>query len=334
MNKETFKILLIEDDPGDADLLMEILVSPYSGYEIVWRKSLKSATDSLSEDFFDVALLDLGLPESQGLDSLRKFLERSWRLPVVVLTGNDDESIAIEAVKAGVQDYIVKNDLNEKVISKSIRYALERRRLITRLEDSETKYRNIVETAREGIWTLDQNGLLTFVNSEMARMLDYTVEEMQGSSFLKFMDKEWAGRAKSNFAKRKLGVSERYEFKFKRKDQSEIWAIVSTNPILSQNGDFLGALEMVTDITDIKRMETERENLIRELKSALQQVKTLRGLLPVCANCKKVRDDEGYWQALDKYITDHSEAQVSHSICPDCLVKLYPEYYPEDEDQI
>ena len=74
-----------------------------------------------------------------------------------------------------------------------------------------------------------------------------------------------------------------------------------------------------------KEVEKEREKLIGELQDALAQVKTLRGLLPICANCKKIRDEKGYWNQIESYISQHSEADFSHGICPDCLKKLYPE---------
>lgn len=74
-----------------------------------------------------------------------------------------------------------------------------------------------------------------------------------------------------------------------------------------------------------KKLEKEKEELITELKQALTEIKTLRGFLPICAHCKKIRDDDGYWQQLEKYIQDHSDARFSHGICPDCIAKHYPE---------
>jgi DNA-binding NtrC family response regulator len=75
-----------------------------------------------------------------------------------------------------------------------------------------------------------------------------------------------------------------------------------------------------------KRAQQERERLISELREALAKVKKLSGLLPMCASCKKIRDDKGYWNQLEAYISDHSEADFSHGICPECAKKLYPEY--------
>lgn len=91
-----------------------------------------------------------------------------------------------------------------------------------------------------------------------------------------------------------------------------------------------GKLIMLRDITDRKQLETEREELIETLQETLGQVKTLKGLLPICANCKKIRDDQGYWQKIEVYIHEHTEADFSHGICPDCRKKLYPELYGDD----
>jgi PAS domain-containing protein len=86
------------------------------------------------------------------------------------------------------------------------------------------------------------------------------------------------------------------------------------------------AVVTINNITGNKRKENEREKLVHELQDALGNVKTLRGLLPICASCKRIRDDKGYWNQIEAYIRDHSEAEFSHGICPECNRKLYPEF--------
>jgi DNA-binding response OmpR family regulator len=81
------------------------------------------------------------------------------------------------------------------------------------------------------------------------------------------------------------------------------------------------------EIAERKRAEAEREQLIVELQAALANIKTLRGLLPICASCKQIRDDRGYWTEVEVYIRDHAEVEFSHGLCPDCAKKLYPEYF-------
>lgn len=86
-------------------------------------------------------------------------------------------------------------------------------------------------------------------------------------------------------------------------------------------------LQIVLDIALYKhRTESELRRLLAELRSAMDQVKQLQGMLPICAECKSIRDDKGYWNAVEKYIQEHSEARFSHGICPDCARKLYPEF--------
>ena len=82
-------------------------------------------------------------------------------------------------------------------------------------------------------------------------------------------------------------------------------------------------LVTLRDASERVHAEQEREKLIRELQQAMDNIKTLKGLLPICAHCKKIRDDEGYWRKLEEYFTDHSEAQFSHGICPECVEKYY-----------
>ena len=98
-------------------------------------------------------------------------------------------------------------------------------------------------------------------------------------------------------------------------------------PIFDSEGNVSQMIESSLDITERKRAEEEREKLIQELQDALGKVKRLSGLLPICSSCKKIRDDNGYWNQIEAYIRDRSEAEFSHSICPECRKKLYPELY-------
>jgi len=82
-------------------------------------------------------------------------------------------------------------------------------------------------------------------------------------------------------------------------------------------------LGIITDITENKKKEAQRETLISNLEDAIKHIKQLSGLLPICSSCKKIRDDKGYWKQIENYIEDHSEALFSHSICPDCSNELY-----------
>jgi PAS domain S-box-containing protein len=123
------------------------------------------------------------------------------------------------------------------------------------LRESEEKYRCIVETADEGIWTIDAEGKTTFVNQKMADMLACTGEEMLGQSLFAFMDAEGVAIAEDNLNRRREGISEKHDFKFLRRDGRDLWAMVSTNSLSDKEGRYVGALAMVADITDRKQTE-------------------------------------------------------------------------------
>ena len=106
-------------------------------------------------------------------------------------------------------------------------------------------------------------------------------------------------------------------------------AIVS--PLIIDD-QILGTIGYIEDVSERIRREKELQNTIDELQQTLNQVKILRGMLPICANCKKIRDDKGYWNQIEAYITEHSEAVFSHGICPECMAKLYPEFM-DDYDE-
>ncbi len=101
--------------------------------------------------------------------------------------------------------------------------------------------------------------------------------------------------------------------------------LTSVKPILDAGGQVTSVVCISKNITDRKRVELEREQVIRELQTALAQVRTLSGLLPICSSCKNIRDDKGYWIQIEDYVRNHSEADFTHGICPDCRGKLYPE---------
>lgn len=95
-------------------------------------------------------------------------------------------------------------------------------------------------------------------------------------------------------------------------------------PIFDDEGKVVEMIEYSIDISDRKRVARERETLIADLQMALQKVRTLSGLLPICSSCKKIRDDTGYWNTLERYISEHSDAEFTHGLCPECVRRLYP----------
>jgi PAS domain S-box-containing protein len=105
---------------------------------------------------------------------------------------------------------------------------------------------------------------------------------------------------------------------------TELIVEITTSAIKDSKGSIIGGIEVVRNITERKKLEKERERLVEELRNTLDKVRTLRGLLPICSSCSKIRDDKGNWTHVDVYIRDHSEADITHGLCPECEKKHFP----------
>lgn len=195
MATKPITVLLIEDDADDAVLIQRYLSNALKvPFQIKHADRLSKGLEYLHDGGFDMVLLDLGLPDGRGLGTFEIVHAKAPHVPIIVLTGHNDDELAIEAVQKGAQDYLVKYQVTGDLLRRSIRYAIERQKLLTQIEHS------------------------------------------------------------------------------------------------------------------------------------TKEIKTLRGFLPICASCKKIRDDKGYWTQIEAYISRHSEAEFSHGLCPECANTLYGQY--------
>ena len=175
------------------------------------------------------------------------------------------------------------------------------------------------------ILTTVEGGRFIDANEQWLRMMGYTREETIGHTVSELSI--WANARtretmKQKFLDQGFLRGELVQFRTKSGEMKDIlWSI----EIVKYQGNEV-ILSLPYDITEHKRVFEEREKLIVELEKALSDVRKLGGLLPICSSCKKIRNDEGYWQQIEVYIKEHSEADFSHGICPDCVKKLYPEF--------
>lgn len=141
---------------------------------------------------------------------------------------------------------------------------------LAKLQASEEQYRSLIDTANEGIWLLDARIRTEYVNQQLAQMLGYSIREMLDRPLCYFVDPEFRLEAQQLIERRKQGITEQFDFCYRRKDGSQLWAIVSTQPRFDRQGNFIGILAMLTDITDRKQIEREREQLLEREQSARQ----------------------------------------------------------------
>lgn len=245
----------------------------------------------------------------------------------VVLTG---EPVHFEDERDGrtfeISAYPVFDE--QRAVSKISIYVkdiTERKRMEGDLREAEKKFRDLSDKSVVGVYVL-QDGVFKYANEKLAGMLGYTTEELTGRMGpLDVVAPEDWPLLEENIRRRMAGEikSLNYEFRVITKDK-ELRHVEVYSSLSAYDGKD-AIVGTFLDITDRKRAQEEREKLILELRKALLQVKTLSGLLPICASCKKIRNDEGYWEQMEMYIRNHSEAEFSHGYCPECAAKLLAE---------
>ena len=171
MDIKKIKILLVEDNPDDAFLLHAALEKVTgTHFEIDSARDLAAGVARLDQGDIDVILLDLNLPDSAGMDTIKTVKTHSRDVPIIVLGGVDDETIAINAVHAGAEDYLVKGKINSQLITRAIIYAMERTDAKKAVIKAEEKFRSIFENSVSGIFQTTPEGSYLNVNPALARI--------------------------------------------------------------------------------------------------------------------------------------------------------------------
>ncbi len=200
------------------------------------------------------------------------------------------------------------------------------------LEVSRDKYVDLYDFAPVGYFTIGEKDLILEVNlagAELVGLNRSVLLKQPFSCFIATDDEDvFYLHRKQIFASK---IRQTCELKMVKKDGTPFETQLESVIMPDSAVNYSRFRTAVIDITERKQAEGERERLIAELEDALARVKTLNGLLPICSSCKKIRDDQGYWQQIERYISKHSEVEFSHGICPECMKELYPDFY-EDKD--
>ena len=188
MNRSINRVLLIEDNPGDARLVREML-NDYGAYDtrVMHVTCIRDAKKYLAEHAVDVILLDLGLPDAQGLGALRRTHAVAPRVPLVVLTSWDDEGIAAQALQEGAQDYLLKGQIEMRGLGRALRYAIERKALDEALFGEKERAEVTLNSIGDAVACTDISGHVTFLNAAAERMTGWSRQEAVGRPFTELM---------------------------------------------------------------------------------------------------------------------------------------------------
>lgn len=267
------RILLVEDNPGDIRLLREYLKEAGADrYQITHADRLARGLERLAEANVDVVLLDLSLPDSHGMDTLVRMREAAKAVPIVVLTGIEDEALGMQLIQAGAQDYLVKGQVTSPLLTRSLRYAVERKRAEAALRDSEERLRNLVEGARDVIITLSNEGVITSLNPAFKRLTQWACDEWIGQPIGPLFHSEDLPLAIDLFRHiLEHGEALTRVLRIRSRDRGYVVGEFVGVPYV-QNGQTSGLLVIGRDITERKRVE-----------DTLDRLRHLYGLLLTCA---------------------------------------------------
>ena len=275
MADKQIHLLLIEDNPDDAKLIQEMLEKAAIGrFDFVNVNSFSTGLKHLTEKQPDVILLDLGLQGNQGFDALTNLYNLGLKVPIVVLTGLDDESGGLTAIKKGAQDYLIKGKINGSALCRVVNYAIERENLAKELRESETKYHELVEGGNDGI-ILIRDGKIEVANSQIVKMVGSSLEEMLGKPFIDFVASESRNLVMNRYKMRMSGetVSNKYEIEVIDNNGKKIPVEISAS-LIKYHGQ-TAEMAIIRDITERKRAEatlSQSENKYGELTESISDV--------------------------------------------------------------
>ena len=179
--KSITRLLLVEDNPGDARLLREMLNEQDShNTELTHVECMSEAEKHLAEHAVDIILLDLGLPDAQGLEAVRRAHAAAPRVPLVVLTGLDDESLAAQALQEGAQDYLIKGQIETRGLLRALRYAIERKIMEEALFVEKERAQVTLNCIGDAVVCTDISGNITFLNVVAEKMTGWSWQEAAG----------------------------------------------------------------------------------------------------------------------------------------------------------
>jgi PAS domain S-box-containing protein len=274
MHPERIKVLLVEDNPGDARLLQLTLSEVTSAhFDLTCVGLLSSAIKSLFEQSFDAVLLDLSLPDSQGFDTFTKLHERFPDVPIVVLSGLSDETLALRAVQEGAQDYLVKGQVNgADLISRSLRYAIERKRTQEALQESEERFRSAFDSAAIGMALVSLDGYWLQVNRALCEIIGYSEQELLATGCLQVThpdDREKTWENMQQMLSKEVRARQ-LEKRYLHKLGHTVWVLLNISLVRNAQGEPLYFVNQIQDITIAKHQEEELKKSEEQLRLAVE----------------------------------------------------------------
>lgn len=270
MDNKPIQLLLVEDNPADVRLLRELLKEiSGSTFVLTVASRMSEAQSRLASENFDVVVTDLSLPDSRDLASYRELRSIAPDVPVIVLSGLDDESLAVSAVREGAQDYLFKSGLDAHIFGRAIRHAIERHVAEQKLIRSEAFYHSLVEHLPQNIFRKDVDERFTFANQRFCQLLGKSLDEIIGKTDFNFYPPALASKYQQD-DREVIQTGKTFETIEENvaPDGETMYVQVVKTPIRDAKGQVLGTQCIFWDITAQKRFEQQLQRKNEELAAS------------------------------------------------------------------
>lgn len=304
------RILIVHDEIRAASELKERLSS--FGYDVAGvARPGRQAIDLAAQTRPNLVVMDLSPEGNPSRTAVAHAMRASSSIPVIYLIADTDGAAVDGNALMEPFDQVTK-PYADRELRITIEMALLREEMKKQAHELEDRF---FAVSIDMLCLLDFSGYFKRLNPSWESVLGFTRDVLMSKPFIEFVHPDDRERTlNQNRAVRGGAQARSFENRYLCKDGSYRWLLWNAAPDFDEKVIY----SVARDITDRKQADDEREALVRELRSALAEVKSLQTILPICWSCKKIRDDENYWQSVEGYISRHTNTTFSHSICPSC----------------
>lgn len=303
---EPVRVLVIEDEQAMAVMIQDLLrASREDNFEVTTVGTLEAGLQRLWQYSYGAVVLDLGLPDSEGIGTVERVRDQAPDVPIVVISGEDKQSIILEAMQHGVQEYLTKGPITNKLLTRAVRYAISRKEAENSLRESEQRFRELADLLPAIVCESGTDGNLTFANRRAFDTFGYTKDDLEtGLSTLNMFVPEDRPAAEEKIAKVLTGQTVLdAEFRAQRKDGSTFPVLTYASPVEKDN-TVVGLRCVAVDISERKKMEEELRETLDKLRQSMDKTVNVLALA---------------LEARDPYTTGHQQrvAALASAIAAD-----------------
>jgi len=324
------KVLIVEDERMIAEDLKHTLIQ--YGYEVVgiYNQGI-NAIENVAQLDPNIILMDIMIEGDMNGIETGEIILKDFDIPIIFLTAYADSNTIAAAKKISPYGYILKPFEADELYA-SIEIALDKHSAEMKVKEAKVLFESMFTGNPEPCVYLDADFKVIDINPRFEEQFGFSLKYIKDKDINTLIIPVEYREEAAKLNKETLSGYVYYDTVRMNKFNELLPVSISAAPI-TINGKVKGSFVIYKDISVRKQIEEEKEKLIQKLQKALDEVKTLEGMIPICSHCKKIRDDSGFWGNVEQYISKHSNVDFSHGICPECMQRHYPEQFDKMKEK-